>query len=281
MLFRSRGTSLWSSSHTKGDQYNPSGAFLSSKIFSWTRGSEKSGGGGEKVTASFDYDEPKVAAEPIDESLTPAELKEMRNEAKAKKAAKEKSEQVEEVEDVPKKPPALREEDFCGRIRVPKHRLVHVGTVELTDYMENKNQATFDVSTVPKSLRLVVELPTVKNAASVNLEVTSNNVVVEVEGKYYLDMPLSYEIRDDMGNAKFDKVKQELTLELPVVPKAPIFNAAAARAAEGALLDDHDGGLSEGHGSNEEELEDLEEPEEAEEDEEPPAEAPADRKSVV
>jgi len=88
----------------------------------------------------------------------------------------------------------------------------------------------------------------------VSLEVTKDNVVVEVAEKYYLDLPLSYEVDEIHGAARFDKSKQVLELELPVIPKAPKIDPVLATHDAHAL---DDGGLSEGEGSDEDEVPQL------------------------
>jgi len=138
--------------------------------------------------------------------------------------------------------------------------------------MEAKNQPAPTTTTVPKVLRLIVELPTVKKSSDVTLEVTCNNIVVEVPDKYYLDLPLSYEVDDGNGTAKFDKSKQELTLELPVIPKPPIFVQAPDHRTFGADddEDEEEGGglrdaLDEAREAEEEEQEQEQERKESEE----------------
>eukprot|EP00930_Biecheleria_cincta_P084146 TRINITY_DN7363_c0_g1_i1.p1 TRINITY_DN7363_c0_g1~~TRINITY_DN7363_c0_g1_i1.p1 ORF type:complete len:850 (+),score=186.16 TRINITY_DN7363_c0_g1_i1:40-2589(+) len=203
------------------------------------------------------YQPPKVAAGK--DAITPAELKEMRKSAKQQKKM---SGVPDPNDDEPEEAqPVKVQEPVPGRIRVPQHRLIHSGTMDLTDYMEvSGRQNPNTVCTIPRMLRLVVELPTVKKASDVNMEVTNNNVMIEVEGKYYLDLPLPYEIDDSSGGAKFDKAKQTLTLELPVVPKMPDPEAVALASrlqGLGSLTDERDGALSEGGGS--EELDPLQE----------------------
>mmetsp|Transcript_81404 Transcript_81404/g.143713 ORF Transcript_81404/g.143713 Transcript_81404/m.143713 type:complete len:832 (+) Transcript_81404:76-2571(+) len=187
---------------------------------------------------------PKI--KPGQDAVTPAELKEMRKNAKQKKKLGGVPEPEEEDEEPVKK---KAEEPTPGRIRVPQHRLVHSGTLDLTDYMEvNGRQDSNTIFELPRLLKLIVELPSVKKSSDINMEVTCDNVVVEVEGKYYLDLPLPYEIKDADGNAKFDKAKQTLTLELPVVPKLPDPEAiAAAKRYQGlGSFVTEDGALSEG-----------------------------------
>eukprot|EP00747_Dinoflagellata_sp_TGD_P184322 gnl/TRDRNA2_/TRDRNA2_39854_c0_seq1.p1 gnl/TRDRNA2_/TRDRNA2_39854_c0~~gnl/TRDRNA2_/TRDRNA2_39854_c0_seq1.p1 ORF type:complete len:674 (-),score=181.31 gnl/TRDRNA2_/TRDRNA2_39854_c0_seq1:66-1805(-) len=126
--------------------------------------------------------------------------------------------------------------------------------------METNARPTTMPSNIPKTLRLVVEVPTVKKSSDITLEVTASNVVVEVPEKYYLDMPLPYEIESEKGNAQFDKTKQVLTLELPVVPKAPDPNAVSIWGRSATEVDEgddkeqeDDGGLDELRGEEEEE----------------------------
>lgn len=193
---------------------------------------------------------PAKAGTITQDAVTPGELKKMRQDAKAKRDAKMAPAGGDE-EEAERKPAKVEEQKGPQRIRVPTHKLVHSGSIDLTNYMESSNSGpTAPVSTVPRLLKLTVELPTVKRSSDVSLEVTSTNVVVEVPEKYYLDLPLSYDIEEDKGVAKFDKVKQVLTLELPVIPKAP---AAGLVASVGEVVGtDEDGALSEGHGSDDE-----------------------------
>merc|ERR1719277_2421425 len=145
----------------------------------------------------------------------------MRQDAKEKSNAKKKDfeqavarHESEEAAAASKSKAPAAVEDKAPRIRVPTHRLVHSGLVDLTDFMEVNSQPTnMPTTTVPKLLKLIVELPTIKRSSDITLEVTKTNVVVEVPDKYYLDLPLSYEIEENNGVAKFDKTKQELTLE--------------------------------------------------------------------
>jgi len=213
-------------------------------------------------------------------SITPSELKELRKEAKEKQLKPAKTEDDDEVETVKTKqePPDFTTPSGAPRIRVPKHKLIHSGAYDLTDFMEASNRPTMLAQSVPRLLKLIIELPTVKKSSDVSLDVTAFNVCVEVQDKYYLDLPLSYEIDDAKGEAKFDKVAQTLTLELPVVPKPPDPNLLANRGqmpADGDTLDDEDGALSEG-GESQDELPPLEDtPDEPPKEETPAPASPA------
>lgn len=207
-------------------------------------------------------------------AVTPSELKEMRAAAKEKQL--KPSKQEDDEEEVPTKPqePSFHTDSGATRIRVPKHKLIHSGCYDLTDFMEASNRPTHLAQSVPRLLKLIIELPTVKKSSDISLDVTCDNVCIEVPDKYYLDLPLSYEIDETKGDAKFDKVKQTLTLELPVKPKPPDPNLLANRGGlpvEGDAEED-EGALSEG-GDEEDELPPLEDPPAESPSELPPADA--------
>merc|ERR1719446_301342 len=109
----------------------------------------------------------------------------------------EPKDDAEDVESVPTVPQDLPETSKtpsgAPRIRVPKHKLVHSGAYDLSDFMEASNRPTMLAQSVPRLLKLIVELPSVKRSSDVSLDVTSFNVCIEVQDKYYLDLPLSYE----------------------------------------------------------------------------------------
>jgi dynein assembly factor 2 len=112
------------------------------------------------------------------DGVTPGELKKMRADAKERMKADEEpadddgdAEEVEVVADA-------EETSQAPRVRVPKHRLVHSGSVNLADYMQASHKPTVQPVSIPKTLKLVVELPSVKKSSDILLEVTSDNVVV-------------------------------------------------------------------------------------------------------
>eukprot|EP00933_Yihiella_yeosuensis_P080464 TRINITY_DN93896_c0_g1_i1.p1 TRINITY_DN93896_c0_g1~~TRINITY_DN93896_c0_g1_i1.p1 ORF type:complete len:839 (-),score=236.72 TRINITY_DN93896_c0_g1_i1:195-2711(-) len=211
------------------------------------------------------------------DAMTPSELKEMR--AKAKKKTMSGAPDPEEEQEWERKAAKAAakeekerrkaEESAPQRIRVPVHRLVHSGIIDMTDYMESSARHGELATTVPKLLKLIVELPTVKKVGDINMEVTSSNVVVEVEDKYYLDLPLPYEIEDSKGSAKFDKTKSILSMELPVAPKLPDPDqlALGRRSFVEDKTEGGDGEISEG-GKSDEELPPLEEEEKKQESKE-------------
>merc|ERR550537_993879 len=113
-------------------------------------------------------------------------------------------------------------EEEITRIRVPKHRLLHVGSIDWSSFLESsEGHKDHRYREVPKELKLVVELPTVKKVSECDLDVGKDNVVLEVAEKFYLDLPLPFEIDTTKASAKFDKNRtpSELVIVMPVVPK--------------------------------------------------------------
>lgn len=187
---------------------------------------------GELLKDKGKSSKPVMSSVAAQNAVTPSELREMRKEAKAKQL-KPKQTDDDEEDCVPKQ---IKEEESTtaggpARIRVPKHKLIHSGAYDLTDFMECSGRPTTLAQNIPKLLKLIVELPSVKKGSDISLDVTSSNICIEVPDKYYLDLPLSYEVDEDKGAAKFDKVAQSLTLELPVKPKLPDPNSFANRIA--------------------------------------------------
>jgi hypothetical protein len=221
---------------------------------------------GELLKDGGKSNKPVMSSVAPSSAVTPSELREMRKEAKDKMLKPKKTDDTEE-DHVPKQ---IKEEvsfttaSGATRIRVPKHKLIHSGCYDLTDFMECSGRPTQLAQSVPKLLKLVVELPTVKKGSDVSLDVTSDNICIEVPDKYYLDLPLSYEIDEEKGAAKFDKVAQTLTLELPVKPKLPDPNSFANRIGfvteeEGDTADADDDELVDEGENLEEDLPPLEE----------------------
>merc|ERR1719198_1071715 len=137
-------------------------------------------------------------------------------------------------------------EEEITRIRVPKHRLLHVGTIDWAQFLESsEGHKDHRYREVPKDLKLVVELPTVKKVSECDLDVGKDNVVLEVADKFYLDLPLPFEIDTAKSSAKFDKNRtpSELVIVMPVVPKIenlekPSFAWEEADAVDVDRLDD-------------------------------------------
>merc|ERR1740130_2251218 len=78
----------------------------------------------------------------------------------------------------------------------------------------------------PKALAIHIELPLLRSARHVQLDVSDDRLVLHEEkskSKYHLDLPMPYPVFGQKGTAKFDKGKRTLTVTVPVrAPEAPI-----------------------------------------------------------
>ena len=55
-----------------------------------------------------------------------------------------------------------------------------------------------------------------ENMKSAQLDLNETSLVFSVEGLYYLDLNLKYQVNSSESNAKFDKSKKTLTIRMPV-----------------------------------------------------------------
>jgi dynein assembly factor 2 len=211
-------------------------------------------------TVKREKDRESARVRPSGDVVTPSELRQMKKDARDKmgmndgqKAEEALDEDEEEVE------------EEITRIRVPKHRLLHVGSIDWSTFLESsEGHKDHKFREVPKELKLVVELPTVKKVSECDLDVGKDNVVLEVADKFYLDLPLPFEIDTAKSSAKFDKNRtpSELVIVMPVVPKIenlekPSFAWEEAAANDVDRLDDSEDELPA--------LEEVEEPAKLEE----------------
>lgn len=95
---------------------------------------------------------------------------------------------------------------------VIKHRS-HVDIQEFTEHRESKMNAA-----IPKELIVEVNLPLIRSATDITLDVTEKTVqlVSEKPAKYKFNLTLPYNVNESLGNAKFDKDLKKLVITLPV-----------------------------------------------------------------
>jgi dynein assembly factor 2 len=138
---------------------------------------------------------------PYDNKTTMEKMQE-RQQTLEKKAAAKKNE--------PKKKP---EDDAT----IPKYTIVHRSEVDMQEY---RNAPDAKPSTRPRELIIKIELPLLKSAAQVNLDIFEKRLVLESKepAVYKLDLNLPYHVDESEGSAKFDKQKRTLTITLPVIP---------------------------------------------------------------
>lgn len=100
----------------------------------------------------------------------------------------------------------------------PKYDLVHRGYFDIKNYYAMSDQTV--ASTRPRELVLNVELPLLKSAELLELEISKNRVYLECTKpvKYKLDLNLPFPVDDTKGCAKFEKSKKRLIVTLEVLP---------------------------------------------------------------
>lgn len=105
----------------------------------------------------------------------------------------------------------------------PKYVIKHRSHVELEEFTFHKN-AKLNTA-IPKELVLEVNLPLLKAASDLVLDVTAKTVSISSEkpAKYKLNLTLPYEVHQDCGNAKFEKDTKKLLITLPVKRNQRIF----------------------------------------------------------
>ena len=142
-------------------------------------------------------------------------------EAKAEadaKAAADKAKAEEEEEDSDKS----SDEERPDGIVQPKYKIVHSYPHDMMDAWEG-HQGTLEEAQLEKSKKKLPDSLTVtiyakhcENMKSAQLDLNETSLVFSVEGLYYLDLNLKYQVNSSESNAKFDKSKKTLTIRMPV-----------------------------------------------------------------
>ncbi|XP_044753991.1 protein kintoun [Coccinella septempunctata] len=117
----------------------------------------------------------------------------------------------------------------------PKFLIKHRRHVEMEEFTQHKESKLN--STIPKELIVEVDLPLLKSADDIILDVTEKTVqlISEKPAKYKLDLTLPYQVGKDAGNAKFDKTLGKLFITLPVQRKT--YRRDSAREDSGVDSD--------------------------------------------
>ena len=108
----------------------------------------------------------------------------------------------------------------------PKYTITHRGHFDIQQFTNARDSAP---STRPQELVIRVELPLLKSAAPVQLDVYERQIVLESKKPvaYKLDLPLPFPVDEENGSAKFDKSRSCLIITVPVqppeIPELPSF----------------------------------------------------------
>ncbi|CAH1791376.1 unnamed protein product [Owenia fusiformis] len=100
----------------------------------------------------------------------------------------------------------------------PKYTITHRSHLDFQDFRDAPDAGT---STRPNELVITIQLPLLKSAAPVELDIFEKQLKLESKepAAYKLDLPLSYPVDENNGSAKFDKSKRHLVVTLPVLPE--------------------------------------------------------------
>lgn len=98
----------------------------------------------------------------------------------------------------------------------PSYVIKHRSHVELEEFTEHRNSKMN--SAIPKELVVEVNLPLLKSASDIVLDVAEKTLHLKSEkpAKYKLTLTLPYHVNQDSGNAKFDKDQKKIIVTLPV-----------------------------------------------------------------
>jgi dynein assembly factor 2 len=151
-------------------------------------------------------DDPLKFPYPYDD--TPTDVKSKKIDEEIQKREETKQEQA-------KKTQVTEEKDESAA--VPKYSIVHRSELDIQEYTDAPGART---STRPNELVITVDLPLLKSATSVDLDILEKKLtlVSTDTAAYKLELHLPYPVDDNNGNAKFDKNKRKLTVTLPVIP---------------------------------------------------------------
>lgn len=102
----------------------------------------------------------------------------------------------------------------------PKYSIKYRHGVDLSDFTNDPSSRLN--STVPKALVISIDLPLLKSARDVSLDVTHKSLSLQSENpKYKLDLVLPYGVDENCGNANFDVSRRKLIVEVPVKKASP------------------------------------------------------------
>ncbi|XP_061072028.1 protein kintoun [Conger conger] len=97
----------------------------------------------------------------------------------------------------------------------PHYTVKYRSYIDLQDYRCSRDSAP---DPRPKEIVITIDLPLLNSAAKADLNVTAKCIVLEsLKPAYRLELPLAYPVDENKGGAKFNKVKKQLTITLPVL----------------------------------------------------------------
>ena len=97
----------------------------------------------------------------------------------------------------------------------PHYTVKYRSYIDLQDYRCSRDSAP---DPRPKEIVVTIDLPLLNSAEKADLNVTEKCIVLEsVKPAYRLELPLAYHVDENKAGAKFNTVKKQLTITLPVL----------------------------------------------------------------
>ncbi|KAL1257313.1 hypothetical protein QQF64_010557 [Cirrhinus molitorella] len=98
----------------------------------------------------------------------------------------------------------------------PHYTIKYRSVIDLQDFRCSRDSGP---GARPREIVITVDLPLLRSAQDAEVSVKERRLVLESQKPAYkLDLPLSYPVDEDKGDAKFNKTKKQLTVTLPVRP---------------------------------------------------------------
>ncbi|KAM8917862.1 protein kintoun [Spinachia spinachia] len=121
----------------------------------------------------------------------------------------------------------------------PNYTVKYRSFLDLQDFRYSRDSAQ---SPRPKEIVVTIDLPLLKEVSGASLEVKERQLLLlSKKPSYSLELPLSYPVDEDKGEAKFNKQRRQLTVTLSVLPSDETFDPAVAFARTSIGDDDSQG----------------------------------------
>ncbi|KAJ3304018.1 Protein kintoun [Kappamyces sp. JEL0829] len=123
----------------------------------------------------------------------------------------------------------------AGRLEIPKFKIVHQNTFQ--DYQKFTGEKEKSYGARPDFLVIKIELPKLKSANGVDLDVNETTLDLAYPSLYKLHLDLPFPVKHEEGSATFEKATATLVIRVPVIP-APKIELVAADATVPIERDD-------------------------------------------
>ncbi|XP_061599268.1 protein kintoun [Cololabis saira] len=111
----------------------------------------------------------------------------------------------------------------------PNYTVKYRSCIDLQDFRCSRDSAK---GPRPKEIVVTIDLPLLKSVRDTNLEVKEKSLLLESKRPAYrLELPLSYPVDEEKGEAKFNKLRGQLTVTLPIRPLHVAFDSFVGPAA--------------------------------------------------